>query len=426
VSFRFETAARIVFGRGRLDEIGKLIAERGRSALVVSNADRSGKQGLMARIERLAAAESVAVETFWIRGEPEMGDVDRGLEAARRIDAEVIVGIGGGSAIDAAKAVAGLMTNEGTCLDYMEVIGEGRPIRVPPLPWIAVPATAGTGAEVTRNAVIGSKEHAYKASIRSPMLLARIALVDPEIGVAVPRDVTARTGMDALTQCVESYTSSGANAMTDPLALEGVARAGRSLRRAVENGNDLDAREDMALAALISGITLTNAGLGAVHGLAAPLGARFPVPHGAVCAALLPHVMKANIDALRSEDRRHPVLRRYAEHRRGGGRSRDRGEAGARSGDPGSGRARRRGERDRRRGRDGTEGELHEVQSRRVPGGHPGGDRPTGPVTAGVSRKPPGRTRRRFRIGNEENRDENTPHELLPASRRRFGCRRPR
>jgi alcohol dehydrogenase class IV len=313
VSFRFETAARIVFGRGRLDEIGKLIAERGRSALVVSNADRSGKQGLMARIERLAAAESVAVETFWIRGEPEMGDVDRGLEAARRIDAEVIVGIGGGSAIDAAKAVAGLMTNEGTCLDYMEVIGEGRPIRVPPLPWIAVPATAGTGAEVTRNAVIGSKEHAYKASIRSPMLLARIALVDPEIGVAVPRDVTARTGMDALTQCVESYTSSGANAMTDPLALEGVARAGRSLRRAVENGNDLDAREDMALAALISGITLTNAGLGAVHGLAAPLGARFPVPHGAVCAALLPHVMKANIDALRSEDRRHPVLRRYAE-----------------------------------------------------------------------------------------------------------------
>jgi len=313
VRFRFETAARIVFGRGRLDEIGKLIAEHGRSALVVSNADRSGKQGLMARIERLAAAESVTVDTFWIRGEPETGDVDRGLEAARRIDAEVIVGIGGGSAIDAAKAMAGLMTNEGSCLDYMEVIGAGRPIRVPPLPWIAVPTTAGTGAEVTRNAVIGSKEHAYKASIRSPMLLARVALVDPEIGVTVPPDVTARTGMDALTQCIESYTSNGANAMTDPLALDGVARASRSLRRAVENGDDLDAREDMALAALISGITLANAGLGAVHGLAAPLGARFPVPHGAVCAALLPHVMKANVEALRVENPGHPVLRRYAE-----------------------------------------------------------------------------------------------------------------
>ena len=313
MSFRFETAARIVFGRGCLDEIGELIAEHGRSALVVSNADRAGKQGLMARIEKLAAAEPVTLETFWIRGEPETGDVDRALESARRIDAEVIVGLGGGSAIDAAKAVAGLMTNGGSCLDYMEVIGEGRPIRVQPLPWIAVPTTAGTGAEVTRNAVIGSKEHAYKASIRSPMLLARVALVDPEIGVGVPRDVTARTGMDALTQCVESYTSNGANPMTDPLAREGVARAGRSLRRAVENGDDVDAREDMAFAALISGVTLTNAGLGAVHGLAAPLGARFPVPHGAVCAALLPHVMKANIEALRAEDPNHPVLRRYAE-----------------------------------------------------------------------------------------------------------------
>jgi len=313
MSFKFETAARIVFGRGRLDEIGKLIAEHGRSALIVSNADRTGKQGLMARIGELAAAESVTIEVFWIRGEPETGHVDRGLEAAQRLGAEVIVGIGGGSAIDAAKAMAGLMTNEGSCLDYMEVVGEGRSIRVPPLPWIAVPTTAGTGAEVTRNAVIGSKEHRYKASIRSPMLLARVALVDAELGVAVPPDVTARTGMDALTQCVESYTSNGANPMTDPLALEGIDRTGRSLRRAVEHGNDLDAREDMAFAALISGITLTNAGLGAVHGLAAPLGARFPVPHGAVCAALLPHVIRANVDALRAADPSHPSLRRYAE-----------------------------------------------------------------------------------------------------------------
>jgi alcohol dehydrogenase class IV len=311
--FGFETAARIVFGRGRLDEIGNLMAEHGRSALIVSNADRTAKQGLMARIEKLAAAESVDVEIFWIRGEPDTECVDRGLEAARRIDAKAIVGIGGGSAIDAAKAMAGLMTNGGSCLDYMEVVGEGRPIRVPPVPWIAVPSTAGTGAEVTRNAVIGSEEHAYKASIRSPMLLARVALVDPEIGVAVPPDVTARAGMDALTQCLESYTSSGANAMTDPLALEGVERAGRSLRRAVESGDDLDAREEMALAALLSGITLTNAGLGAVHGLAAPLGARYPVPHGAVCAALLPHVMSANIGALRAEHPGHPALRRYAE-----------------------------------------------------------------------------------------------------------------
>ena len=224
-----------------------------------------------------------------------------------------MIGVGGGSAIDAAKAIAGLMTNGGSCLDYMEVIGEGRPIRKPALPWIAVPTTAGTGAEVTRNAVIGSKRRRYKASIRSPRLLPAVALVDPELGVGVSPEITARSGMDALTQCIESYTSNGANPMTDPLAREGITLAARSLRRAVADGNDLAAREEMALAALLSGITLTNAGLGAVHGFAAPAGARFPIPHGTVCAALLPGVMQANVGELRRIDPGHPWLARYAE-----------------------------------------------------------------------------------------------------------------
>jgi alcohol dehydrogenase class IV len=279
----------------------------------VTNVHDPDGPGPATRVERLLADASLRAHRFEVRGEPEIGDVDQGLKAARAARCDVIVGVGGGSAIDAAKAIAGLLTNGGACLDYMEVIGAGQPIREPAAPWIAVPTTAGTGAEVTRNAVIGSKERAYKASIRSPLLLPRVALVDAELAAGLPPEVTARTGMDALTQCIESYTSSGANAFTDPLALQGVALAGRSLRRAFEHGGDVDAREPMALAALISGITLSHAGLGAVHGFAAPAGARYPVPHGTVCAALLPHVMRANIDAARGADAAHPLLARYAE-----------------------------------------------------------------------------------------------------------------
>ncbi len=312
-TFSFGTVGRIEFGRGRFGEIGRLAAGLGSSLLVVCNADRSGEQKLLERLHGHAKRESLSVKVVWMDGEPTVEDVDRGLEAGRRSSCDAVIGLGGGSAIDAAKAIAGLMTNGGACLDYMEVIGRGLPIEVAAAPWIAVPTTAGTGAEVTRNAVIGSKEKAYKASIRSPLLLASIALVDPELGVGVRRTVTARCGMDALTQCIESFTSNHANPMTDALALEGVARAARSIRRACSYGDDLDAREDMALAALISGITLSSAGLGAVHGLAAPAGARFPVPHGVVCAKLLPKVMEANITALAAEDPDHPVLARYAE-----------------------------------------------------------------------------------------------------------------
>jgi alcohol dehydrogenase class IV len=308
--FRFVTADCIVFGSGRLDELGGLAAELGRTALVVSNADRSGRHGVMERLQELLTTAGVAVELFWLRGEPEIGDVDHALDAARRMKSDLVIGIGGGSALDTAKAVAALLTNGGSCLDYMEVIGEGRPIRLPSAPWIAVPTTAGTGAEVTRNAVIGSRERGAKASIRSPLLLPRLALVDPQLGVGVSPEVTARSGMDALTQCIESYTSTGAGPLTDPLALEGIGHAAAAIRRVVADGGDLEAREAMALAALISGITLTNAGLGAVHGFAAPLGAAFPIPHGTVCAALLPPVMRANVAALRSAG---GPLSRYAE-----------------------------------------------------------------------------------------------------------------
>jgi alcohol dehydrogenase class IV len=241
-----------------------------------------------------------------------VGDVERAVATARQGSCDLVVGLGGGSAIDCAKAVAGVHANGGSPLDYMEVIGRGLPLAKPATPWVAVPTTAGTGAEVTRNAVVGDPSRKFKASLRSELLLPRVALIDPELGVGVPPAVTAASGMDALCQLIESYTSTGAQPMTDALALEGIGLAAKSLPHAFRNGGDLDAREDMALAALLSGITLTNAGLGAVHGFAAPLGANFPAPHGVICAALLPHVMRANAEALRADARGSASLERYA------------------------------------------------------------------------------------------------------------------
>ena len=304
--FEFSSVARILFGRGQVQRLGELAASLGSAALVVHNGP------VPPAVEAALFAAGVRTHLFRQRGEPRVEDVDRGLAAAREGGCDLVVGIGGGSAIDAAKAVAGLLTNGGEALDYMEVIGKGQKITRPAAPWVAVPTTAGTGAEATRNAVIGHPEKRFKASIRSEHLLPRVALVDPELGVDVPPDVTARSGMDALCQCIEAYTSNGANRMTDGFALQGATLASRSLRRAFTNGHDLEAREDMAMAALLSGIALTNAGLGAVHGFAAPLGASFLVPHGAVCAALLPHIIEANVAALRAESPDHPVLARYA------------------------------------------------------------------------------------------------------------------
>jgi alcohol dehydrogenase class IV len=306
MAFDFFGVPRIVFGRGavaRLPEIGQSL---GTKAMVVFNG--AAHPG----IADLLASKGVACVSLRQRGEPRVRDVEAGVDLAWRENCDVLVGAGGGSAIDAAKAIAGVLANGGSPLDYMEVIGKGQPIAKSAAPWVAVPTTAGTGAEVTRNAVIGEPSRKFKASLRSELLLPRVALVDPELGVGAPREVTASSGMDALCQLIESYTSTGATPVTDALALKGIELAAGSLRRAYADGSDVDARADMALAALLSGVTLTNAGLGAVHGFAAPLGANFPVPHGTACAALLPHVMAANIAALRSQSREHPVLRRYA------------------------------------------------------------------------------------------------------------------
>ena len=244
-------------------------------------------------------------------GEPTIPRVGEGVELARAEGCDIVIAFGGGSAIDGAKGIAALLGNGGHPLDYLEVVGEGRKLTKPSAPFVAIPTTAGTGSEVTRNAVLASPEHRVKASLRSPQMLARLAVIDPELTYCLPPGITAATGLDALTQLIEPYVSIKANPLTDGVCLEGIKRAGRSLKRVCEDGGDSAARRDMALASLFGGLALANAKLGAVHGFAAPLGGMFPAPHGAVCAALLPHVMRANIEALRERSPDGESLSRY-------------------------------------------------------------------------------------------------------------------
>lgn len=307
--FEFATAGRIIFGAGTLQQIGRLAAEFGSRALVVTGRDVERAAPLL----KLLAEQGIAVTKFVISGEPTVDDAQRGVQVARESGCDVVIGFGGGSVIDAGKAIAALLTNGGEPLDYLEVIGRGQPIRQPSAPYIAIPTTAGTGAEVTRNAVLASAEHQVKVSLRSPLMLPRVALVDPELTYSLPPAVTAATGMDALTQCIEPYVSNRANPLTDAICREGIERAARSLRRVYTNSRDTAAREEMALASLCGGLALANARLGAVHGFAGPIGGMFPAPHGAVCARLLPFVTEANLSALRSREPEHPVLQRYDE-----------------------------------------------------------------------------------------------------------------
>jgi alcohol dehydrogenase class IV len=225
----------------------------------------------------------------------------------------VVAAVGGGSVIDTAKAVAVLLGNGGDPLDYLEVVGSGRKITRPAVPCVAVPTTAGTGAEVTANAVLASPEHGIKASLRSPLMIPRVALVDPQLTVSCPPAVTAASGMDALTQCLEPYVSARATPLTDGLAREGLRRGAAGLRAAFADGGDLAARADMAMCSLLGGMALANAKLGAVHGLAGVIGGMAAVPHGVACAALLAPVAQANVRALRAAQAGHPALRRYAD-----------------------------------------------------------------------------------------------------------------
>jgi alcohol dehydrogenase class IV len=303
MTFDFFNVPRIVFSAGVVQRLSELLSSLGQRPMLIHNAPVP---------ESVARSLPGGTPVHAQAGEPSVAYVDLATELARKSNCDCVIGFGGGSAVDTAKAVAALLANGGSALDYLEVVGGGQKVTRPAVPWIAIPTTAGTGAEATRNAVIAVPEKQFKASLRSELIMARVALIDPELQFDCPAPVTAASGMDALCQCIEAYTSANANAMTDPLALQGVTLAGRSLRTAFAEPRNVAARSEMALAALLSGITLTNAGLGAVHGFAAPLGANFPVPHGVVCAALLPHVIRANILIAQQDPAKAHVLVRYA------------------------------------------------------------------------------------------------------------------
>lgn len=308
MGFTFSTAARIIFGPGTAKELGRRAGEFGRKALVVTGADA----GRASHLLDLLASEGIEAETFRVATEPTIDLVREGLARARRSGAEVVIACGGGSAIDAAKAIAILATNPGDPLDYLEIIGGGGVLVNPGLPLIAVPTTAGTGAEVTRNSVLSSPIERIKISLRSDLLLPRLALVDPQLSSSMPPAITASSGLDALTQLIEAFTSDRRNPLTDGMCREGLHRVGTSLIAAYRHG-DARSRQDMALASLLSGLALANAGLGAAHGFAGPIGGRYAAPHGAVCACLLPHTMRVNLRALVARGAGSGLIQRFSE-----------------------------------------------------------------------------------------------------------------
>ncbi len=307
LSFEFATANKIIFGAGKLNELGKQIREGAKRLLLVCG---SSSQALT-RVEEILSKAGIPFTEFEVHGEPTIAVVRAGIEVAQGCD--TVIGLGGGSVLDTGKAIAALVTNPGDVLDYLEVIGKGQPLVNVPLPYIAIPTTAGTGSEVTRNAVLESTEQNVKVSLRSPLMLPRLALVDPELTYSLPPEVTASSGLDALTQLIEPFVSVKANPMTDAICREGLHYAARSLRCAYENGANKEAREGMSLASLFGGLALANAALGAAHGFAGPLGGMLHASHGILCARFLPLVMEANLKAMQSRQPEHPALERYVE-----------------------------------------------------------------------------------------------------------------
>jgi alcohol dehydrogenase class IV len=308
MEFEFATASKIIFGPGKVNSVGALFEQFGYKVLIVSGAPLK----ITERLLNLLELHGNKFTLIKIDSEPTIDIVCEGVERAREEKPDGIIGVGGGSAIDTAKAIAALLTNPGDVTDYLEVIGLNKQLTNPSIPLIAIPTTSGTGSEVTRNAVIGIPTHHVKVSIRSPHLLPRIALIDPELTISVPPLITAMTGLDTLTQLIEPFTCNSPNPLTDAICLEGIQRVANSLIRSYDNGIDLNAREDMSLAALFSGLALANARLGAVHGLAGPIGGEIAAPHGAICASLLPNVLATDFSALINRAPKHPVLVRYA------------------------------------------------------------------------------------------------------------------
>jgi len=305
LNFEFATSTRIIFENGSFKKVPVFIAEMGTKVFIVT-----GKNTILAgQLSEWLTEINIQYEIFNIQTEPTTTDIEQGTDLARKTRCNIVVGIGGGSVIDSAKAIAALVPNSGELTDYLEVIGKGRKLEKAPLPCIAIPTTAGTGAEVTKNSVIKSTEHNVKVSLRSDLMYPNLAVIDPVLTLTMPPALTATTGVDALTHLLETFVSKQSNPFIDMVCIEGMKRISTSLELAFTDGNNPEARENMAMASMLGGMALANVKLGAVHGFAGPLGGIFPIPHGAVCACLLPAVMEVNIAALKSKNHENKLLK---------------------------------------------------------------------------------------------------------------------
>jgi alcohol dehydrogenase class IV len=290
---------RIIYGTNTLNELAELAAGYGRRVALVFGSNALVKHGVYERVTKLFTDEGLeSRDISGIGHDPDEDQIGDAARAVKEFDTEVIVGIGGGSVIDAAKAASVLATSGGDVRDYWEGRYE---FTEPSIPCIAVPTTSGTGSEITKNAVISDRDGAFKKSIRTELMIPNVALVDPALTLSAPPEVTTSTGLDALIQNLESYTSKNAGPITDTLARRGIELAGRYLLRAVRNTDDIEAREGMSLASLYGGICLANAGLGLAHGLAHPLGIRYGIPHGKACALTMAKVIEYNHPARREK-----------------------------------------------------------------------------------------------------------------------------
>ncbi len=284
---------RIIFGRGSLNRLPEQASRFGRKILLVTGRKAMRKAGVLDKtMQQLSSSGLNTVLFDDVEHDPSLQTVNRGIEKARKEKVSMVISVGGGSAIDAGKAIACLAPKEGNVEEYHE----GKEIKEPGLPFIAVPTTAGTGAEITNNAVLTNTTKKIKKSIRSPHMIAKVALIDPELTIFCPPSLTAHAGMDALTQAIESFITKNPNPVSDTLALRAIEILFFNLPLAVKNGQDIEVREKVALGSLLSAMAFSNSGLGAVHGLAHPLGAHYDIPHGLACAVLLPWVMELNLE----------------------------------------------------------------------------------------------------------------------------------
>lgn len=300
MKYDFLSPAQIVFGWGRRGELDRLVASLGRRVFFIYGSRTLERSGVIDQLVQPLKAGGLDVRLFSAPShEPEVQDVDQLVSEISKLNpttGDVVVAIGGGSTIDLAKAAAALVVNPHgeSVVDFLEGVGKGLQIVERPLPMVAIPTTSGTGTEVTKNAVISSYEPAFKKSLRSDSMIPRIVLIDPELTVTLPRETTAYTGMDAITQLIESYISRRAAPIPQALAISGLKQAIPALKTAVLNGASREAREAMSQAALLSGLALANSGLGLAHGVAAALGVHCRVPHGLACAVMLPTALRVN------------------------------------------------------------------------------------------------------------------------------------